>query len=119
MAAPLDDPRGRNRRRSRRVRVRIPVAVRLQKSSTKKSIPEKTHTMVVSAHGGLVLLATAVEVDQLVLLENLETNQELLCRVTGVGDSFMGKTQVGLEFIMPAPDFWDLELPPKDWKTRP
>jgi hypothetical protein len=97
--------------------VRIPVAVRLQKSSA-KAVPEKTHTMVVSAHGGLVLLATSVEVNQLVLLENLETNQELLCRVTGVGDSFMGKTQVGLEFILPAPDFWDLELPPKDWKPQ-
>lgn len=118
MAIPLDDPSGRNRRRSKRVRVRIPVAVRLQKSSAKKTPPEKTHTIVISAHGGLVLLATTVDANQLVLLENLETNQELLCRVTGVGDSFMGKTQVGLEFIMPAPDFWDLELPPKDWKVR-
>jgi hypothetical protein len=99
------------------VRVRIPVAVRLQKSVA-KAVPEKTHTIVVSAHGGLVLMATKVEENQLVLIENLETNQELLCRVTGVGDSFMGKTQVGLEFILPAPDFWDLELPPKDWKPR-
>jgi hypothetical protein len=30
----------------------------------------------------------------------------LLCRVACLGSSFMGKTQVAIEFIMPAPKFW-------------
>lgn len=32
--------------------------------------------------------------------------QYLLCRVTGLGPSFMGKTQVAVELIMPTPGFW-------------
>jgi hypothetical protein len=33
-----------------------------------------------------------------------------------VGASLMGKTQVAVEFIKPAPDFWGVETPPKNWK---
>jgi hypothetical protein len=114
---PPSDLRPENRRRSQRLKVRIPVSIRLQKTADKKAAPEKTHTMAVNAHGALVLLASKVEVDQLVVLENLDSHQELLCRVTNLGASFMGKTQVALEFIMPAPGFWGVTSPPKDWKA--
>ena len=70
--------------------------------------------MAISAHGALVLLAGAVEIDEMVVLENGDSNEELLCRVTSLGDTFMGKTQVALEFIMPAPTFWGAAYPPKD-----
>jgi hypothetical protein len=72
--------------------------------------------MAISAHGALVLLAGAVEIDEMVVLENGDSNEELLCRVTSLGDTFMGKTQVALEFIMPAPTFWGGAYPPKDRK---
>jgi hypothetical protein len=70
--------------------------------------------MAISAHGALVLLASTVVIDQMVVLANGDTGDELLCRVTSLGDSFMGKTQVALEFIMPAPTFWGRAYPPKD-----
>ena len=38
--------------------------------------------------------------------ENPNLGEELLCRVTGLGPSFMGKTQVAIELIMPTPGFW-------------
>lgn len=110
---PPGDPR--NRRRSVRVKTRIAVTVRIQ-SADKPSHSEKSHTMAINAHGALVLLASPVALDQMVVLANLDSGEELLCRVTSLGDSFMGKTQVALEFIMPVPSFWGQAYPPKDRK---
>jgi hypothetical protein len=110
------DIRPENRRRSKRIRARVAVAARPLTSDGQIG-PEKTHTITVNAHGGLILLQTQVAVDQLLLLENLETKKEIICRVTLLGPSFMGKTQVAVEFIMPAPGFWAIPDPPKDWKA--
>jgi hypothetical protein len=74
--------------------------------------------MSINAHGALVLLASSVAIDQMVVLANDGSGEELLCRVTSLGDSFMGKTQVALEFIMPAPTFWGQAYPPKDRKPN-
>jgi hypothetical protein len=65
-----------------------------------------THTIIVNSHGALILLATEVAVNQIIRIENSKSKEELLCRVTSMGQNFMGKTQVGIEFIYPAPDFW-------------
>jgi hypothetical protein len=74
--------------------------------------------MAINAHGALVLLAGAVEVNEMVVLANDDSGEELLCRVTSLGDTFMGKTQVALEFIMPAPTFWGRAYPPKERKPN-
>ena len=103
-------------RRSQRVKMQVPVAVRPQ-TAEKHPVTEKTESFVVNAHGALLLLATAVAVDEFVILQNLGTGEELLCRVTHVGTSFMGKTQVAVEFIKPTPGFWATTAPPKDWKS--
>ena len=79
--------------------------VRFQ-DSNKQFISEKTHTVIVNDHGALILLAASVEVDQIIRLENTKLEEELLCRVTSLGPSFMGKTQVAVEFIMPTRGFW-------------
>jgi len=98
------------------VRMRVPVVVRPQ-TAEKHAAAEKTETLVVNAHGALLLLATRVAVDEFVIVRNLKTGEELLCRVTLVGPSLMGKSQVAVEFIKPAPDFWGVDSPPKNWKT--
>jgi hypothetical protein len=103
---PPTDLRPENRRRSRRRKARIPVVVRFQ-GIDKHSISEKTHTIIVNDHGALILLAAPTEIHQIVRIENLNVGEELLCRVTSLGASFMGKTQVAVEFIMPTPGFWD------------
>ena len=102
---PSSDLWSENRRRSKRVKARVPVVVRFQ-DSNKRSISEKTHTVIVNDHGALILLAASVEVDQIIRLENTKLEEELLCRVTSLGPSFMGKTQVAVEFIMPTRGFW-------------
>jgi hypothetical protein len=106
---PPTELRPENRRRSKRVKARVPVVVRFQ-TADKHSISEKTHTMIVNDHGALILLAAAVEVQQIIRLENVASGEELLCRVTSLGPSFMGKTQVAVEFVMPTPGFWDNRL---------
>jgi hypothetical protein len=95
-----------NRRRSKRVRARIPLRVRLQ-DKNKRSVAENTHTIIVNDHGALILLATPVSIQQVIHIENLVLEKELLCRVANVGPTFMGKTQIAVEFIMPMPGFWN------------
>jgi hypothetical protein len=102
------------RRRSKRVKARLPVVVRLQ---GKNPQTEKTHTMVVNAHGALLILAMRVSIDHFIVIENPATKKELLCRVVHIGASFMGKTQVAVEFIRPDPEFWGMPEMPKDWKA--
>jgi len=97
---------GRNRRRSKRVQHKTPVMVRFQ-DANKRSISEETHTMTVNDHGGLILLAAAVNTQQIIHLQNLNTGEELLCRVASLGQTLMGKTQVAVEFITPKPGFWN------------
>jgi hypothetical protein len=100
-----DDLPAQNRRRSKRLHVRIPVLVRLQ-DARKNTVEEKTHTIIVNSHGALILLAAKVNVQQIIHIVNVGSGEELLCRVACLGSSFMGKTQVAIEFIMPAPKFW-------------
>ena len=106
---PPTDLRSENRRRSRRVKLRIPVVVRFQ-TADKHSVSEKTHTIIVNDHGALILLAAPVEMQQIIRVENLTSGQEVLCRVTSLGPSFMGKTQVAVELVMPTPGFWNNRL---------
>jgi hypothetical protein len=101
-----------HRRRSKRVKARIAVVVRSQE---KRALSEKTHTLLINAHGALLLLGIPVSVNKFVVLENPGTGQEILCRVTHVGTEFMGKAQVGIEFIKPAPEFWGISPRPEDW----
>src|ERR1700693_6279152 len=112
---PPDELRPDHRRRSKRVKIRIAVVVRSQE---KRALSEKTHTLLVNAHGALLLLGIPVSVDKFVVLENPHTGQEILCRVTHVGTQFMGKAQVGVEFIKPAPDFWGISPRPDDWNSN-
>lgn len=74
--------------------------------ANKHSILEKTHAVIVNDHGALILLSAAVKTHQIIRVENL-LGEEALCRVAGLGPTFMGKTQVAVEFIMPMPGFWD------------
>ena len=76
------------------------------RDASKQSISETTHTMVVSDHGALILLAATVKTQQIIRLENLSIGEELLCRVASLGPTLMGKTQVAVEFITPKPGFW-------------
>jgi hypothetical protein len=109
---PKAEPRPEKRRRSKRINARVPVLVHLLDPS-KRPVTESTHTVVVNAHGALILLATPVERQAVIRVENTVNHEELLCRVAHVGDSFMGKTQVAVEFIKPSSTFSQAALAAK------
>jgi hypothetical protein len=106
-----------NRRRSKRLRARVPVMVRFQ-DADKHSIAEESHTVIVNDHGALILLAAQVHVQQIIRIENLQMGKEVLCRVALLGPTFMGKTQIAVEFIMPMPGFWDAAPNSKGTETK-
>jgi len=106
-----------NRRRSQRVLLRIPVQV-IAHDADKNPVSEMTYTAVVNAHGGLIYSSLKVTPGQSIILKNPETNEEQLCRVVRADRASDGRTEVGLEFVKPAPNFWHVAFPPADWAPR-
>jgi hypothetical protein len=103
-----------DRRRSQRVLLRMPIAV-IGPGPDRKMLREQTYTSVVNAHGALITLDLPVRVGQVVILQNPETNEEQSCRIIRVSPVREGKTEVGIEFLKPAPNFWHVAFPPDDW----
>jgi hypothetical protein len=64
----------------------------------------------VNEHGALILFTATVQINQIIRLENLASGEDLLCRVTSLGSSFMGKTKVAVEFVTPTLGFWDKRI---------
>lgn len=102
------------KRRSMRVLLSVPVRVN-GKTSKGQDFTEETRTLVVNAHGALVSLAAEVVKGRKVAMTNATTKQTLDCTVTHIGSTQAGKTQIGLEFVTPAPTFWKVDFPPDDW----
>lgn len=101
-------------RRSQRLLLRVPIELR-RTSSAGKTVTEKTTTLAVNAHGALILLKSPVSDREQLALTNGRTGEEHTCRVVYVGPTEAGKTQVGIEFVKPAPQAWGIVFPPEDW----
>jgi hypothetical protein len=104
-----------SRRRSQRVILTLAVTVRGDDGPKDASFQEDTHTLVVNLHGALIVLAGKVTKGQKLRLTNRATKEEQACRVASVASGTAGKTQVGIEFVKPSPDFWRISFPPEDW----
>jgi hypothetical protein len=95
----LDD-----QRRAQRLPIYLPVHVYGKLDGVPFS--EKTETINVSACGGLVPISAGVVRAQKLILTNLQTDQDLACRVARLIRSERGQVLAGLEFLQPAPGFW-------------
>ena len=104
-----------SRRRSQRVILSLRVIVRTEDGPKDASFEEETHTLIVNAHGALIALAGKVTKGQKLRVTNRATKAEQACRVASLGPKSEGKTQVGVEFLRPSPDFWQISFPPEDW----
>jgi hypothetical protein len=104
-----------SRRRSQRVILTMPVTVRTDDATKETAFEEETHTLIVNLHGALILLASKVAKGQKLRMKNRSTQAEQLCQVASLGSKAEGKTQVGVEFVQPSPDFWQISFPPEDW----
>ena len=104
-----------NRRRSQRVILSVAIKVRTEAGRGHDSFEETTQTLLVNAHGALIVLAHTVEMGQTLLITNCATNTEHSCLVAYLSASLGGKTQVGIEFTSPSCDFWCIAFPPENW----
>ena len=99
-------------RRSARAFHRIRVQAQ-GRTHDRKKFKEICETVVVSAHGGLLLLKHEVENGEMLVLTNPETQEEQECRVVYLGEPLEKGQRVGIEFLTPAPRFWGVEFPNK------
>ena len=65
-----------------------------------------TETINVSACGGLMPISAGIVRAQELILTNLQTDQDLACRVARLIRSERGQVLAGLEFLQSAPGFW-------------
>jgi hypothetical protein len=105
-----------NRRKTQRVLVRLPV--RVSQHAPASHFDEETHTLALNAHGALILLSTSVGKGQRLELLNIATGDRAECIVAYLGQRQGDRIEVGVEFILPNPQFWHVAFPPKDW-TQP
>ncbi len=63
----------------------------------------------------MVRLAASVEPEEMVVVTNQKTREEVLCRVVSVKAYPNVKSQVEVEFTQRAPRFWGVNFPPEDW----
>jgi hypothetical protein len=101
-------------RRSQRIELNVPVVV-YRALGEGPQFYENTQTLVVSAHGALMVLTDLVAPRQRLLMQNPTSGENLECRVVSVKKELIGPPKVAVEFTRPAPGFWHLAFPPADW----
>ena len=101
-------------RRSERIDLSVPVVV-YRPPRQGPQFYESTQTLVVSAHGALMVLTGMVVPKQRLLVQNIASREELECRVVYVEKELTGPTKVAVEFTRPTPSFWRIAYPPTDW----
>lgn len=114
MGNPPSPAMGSSQRRSQRIFARVPIVIRGE-GNPELPLQEETQTLVINAHGALVLLATKVTQGQKLFVKHKRTQEEQECRVVYMGPAEGGKTQVGIEFAVANPGFWHVSFPPTDW----
>jgi hypothetical protein len=100
------------KRHAHRVLATTPVLVYGRMENEDDPFTENTKTINLSAHGGLVPISARVVLSQKLILTNLQTEEDLPCRVARLGQTVDGETLVGLEFLEPSPLFWCIEFAP-------
>jgi len=102
MSAEAGPPAYVKHRRSTRLYIRLALIV----CGDAGGFQEQTCTCSLNAHGVLVVLAAKVKIGQMLIIHNPENWAERRGRVTNLGRCYAGRTEVGIEFLQPAPDFW-------------
>lgn len=103
-----------SQRRSSRVFTRVAVRAK-GVDNTGRKFRENSQTIVINAHGGLLYLQESVDLGADLVLINPVSSEEQMCRVVYVGDTSDKGTRVGVEFLVPSPNFWGIEFAAADW----
>ena len=101
-------PTAEERRRAQRVLLRMPVLVHL--ADNPKPIEGFTHT--VSATGAMIILREGIPQGTKFTLENPKTQQRVEVNVVRPPQMNQGGSLIPVEFLSPAPQFWNIIFPP-------
>jgi hypothetical protein len=101
------EPRA-DRRRAHRVMLSTPLLVYGWLQA--QPFWENTETLDVSAIGGLMPLSVGVVRSQRLVVTNLQSNEDLTCRVARLAHTSDGKTAIGFEFAQASASFWRVDL---------
>jgi len=96
-------------RRSQRVFHRMRLQAQGRAHNGRK-FREVCETMVVNAHGGLLVLQHEVDNGELLVLTNPETQEDQECRIVFIGEPGNRGQRIGVEFLTPAPHFWGIDF---------
>jgi protein TonB len=80
---------------------------------------EQTSTMIIFSHGGVLRMNTHVGVGQMLVLTNLKTRQDAICRVLKVRPNPNLAAYVEVEFTNPQPGYWGVSFPSDDEAPSP
>jgi TonB family protein len=72
---------------------------------------EETGTMIVFPHGGVLRMSTAVTASQMLVVTNLKTRQDAICRVVKVRTFSNMQGYVEVEFTHQQPGYWGVHFP--------
>jgi periplasmic protein TonB len=73
---------------------------------------EQTSTMIVFPQGGVVRMATPASAGQMLILTNLKSRQDAICRIVKVrSQASTSSGYVEVEFTQPQPGYWGVYFP--------
>lgn len=72
---------------------------------------EQTSTMIVFPQGSVLKMSTGVSAGQVMVLTNLKSRQDAICRVVKVRAYGAGQSYVEIEFTSPQPGYWGVYFP--------
>lgn len=104
------------RRRSQRVTLSVPVVV---SETEHRSVLERTRSVAVNRYGGLLELHVSVIWGQNLMLTNPFSRATQECRVVYVGPTQQDKRLIGVEFMEPVSNFWNISFPAYGAKAMP
>lgn len=93
-----------DKRRAQRLPIAMPVSVYGYVGD--QPFTENTESINVSTRGGLVAISVEVSCWQKIVLTNLQTDEDLECRIVRLIRSGTGQILAGLEFPDVEPKFW-------------
>lgn len=98
----------KDRRRSHRIALTTPVFVYGWLAD--EPFSESTETLNVSGNGGLIRLPGEVIPSQELILTNLQTSEDMTCRVARTARTKDGAILAGLHFRRASPTFWQIDF---------
>src|SRR5215469_9456458 len=110
--------------RSDAVSLEVPVKIHGSRSVSRditaptQPFEEETSTIIVFPQGGVLRMASGVNVAQMLVLTNLKSRQDAICRVVKVRNFSNTQSYVEVEFTQPQAKFWGVYFPSESGAGR-